>query len=322
MSASSPQTSSQQTSSQQTSSPHTSLLAGHAVSRVGFGAMQLAESGVDRDAAIRVLRRAVDLGVNHIDTADFYGDGVANRLIRDALGPYPDDLVLVSKLGAVHHPHEVLVPAQRPEQLRAGVEDNLRNLGVERVDVINLRRADAQPGIIATGDQRVDLDAQLAELVALRDEGKIGAIGLSNVSVDQLTAALPVGIVCVQNYFSLLRRTDQPVLELCRQQGIAYVPYFPLGSAFSGLPQVTGHPAVVEIAERIGATPAQVGLAWLLQHDQQILLIPGTAKINHLEQNVAAGKIILDQAAMMILDRTTASAAEIAAEEQLFAPRG
>ncbi|QDP97896.1 aldo/keto reductase [Microlunatus elymi] len=305
-----------------TSTALSGSLAGRSVSRIGFGAMQLAGSSVDHDDAVNVLRRAVELGVNHLDTADFYGDGVTNRLIRDAFDPYPGDLVLVSKLGALHQPDGSLVPAQRPEELRAGVEDNLRHLGVEQVHVINLRRADLQPGIIATGDQRVDLDDQLAELITLRDEGKIGAIGLSNVSVDQLTAALPVGIACVQNYFSLLRRTDQPVLDLCSEHGIAYVPYFPLGSAHSALPRVSVHPDVIKIAEAIGATPAQVGLAWLLRHDQQILLIPGTGKIDHLEQNVAAAEIDLDPEAMMILDRTEASAAEIAAEETLFAARG
>ena len=302
-------------------SPHNASLAGHPVSRIGYGAMQLCYPGVDRDDAIRLLHRAVELDINHIDTADFYGDGVSNRLIRDALAPYRDDLVLVSKLGAVHHPDKVLVPAQRPEELRVGVENNLRSLGTERVDVINLRRTDAQPGIIATGDQRVDLDDQLAELVALRDEGKIGAIGLSNVSVDQLRAALPAGIVCVQNYYSLLRRTDRPVLELCREHDIAYVPYFPLGSAHSALPRVTDHPTVIEIAGRIGVTPAQVGLAWLLQHDQHILLIPGTSKIKHLEQNVATAEIDLDRDAMVILDETVASTEQVAAENTAFASR-
>jgi aryl-alcohol dehydrogenase-like predicted oxidoreductase len=284
----------------------TTTLAGHPVARVGFGAMQLAETfgrpAVDKDTAVGILRAAVDGGVDHIDTAQFYGPGTANELIRAALYPYSPDLLLVSKVGAEHDERAGLVLAQRPEQLRAGVEANLATLGVERLAVVNLRRADAQPGLIAEGDQVVDLDSQLAELVALRDAGKIGGIGLSNVSAEQLRQALPAGIVCVQNAHSLLDRVSEPVLELCRAHDVAWVPFFPLGSAFSGLPKVTEQPVVLAVAERLGVTAAQVGLAWLLAHYSRTLLIPGTANLGHLAENLAAGDLVLDDATKAELD--------------------
>ncbi|MHC1560667.1 aldo/keto reductase [Actinomycetospora sp. C-140] len=274
-------------------------LAGRSVARVGFGAMQLRWSDAD-DEPLAVLRRALELGVDHLDTAEFYGDGTVNRRIRAALAPYPEHLVLVSKVGATANPGgEIeLRLAQKPGELRAEVEANLRTLGVERLDVVNLRRADMPPGLIAEGDQVVDLDDQLAVLTAMRDEGTIGAIGLSNVSADQLRRALPAGIVCVQNAYSLVDRTTEPVLELCRAHGIAWVPYFPLGSSWPGTPKVTDLPAVVAVAERLGATPSQVGLAWLLAHAPETLLIPGTRGVAHLEQNVAAGDLVLDAQAM------------------------
>ncbi|SFS51169.1 aldo/keto reductase [Saccharopolyspora flava] len=277
-------------------------LAGRRVARVGFGAMQL--PGRDRDAAIAVLRRAVESGVNHIDTAHFYGPGEANALIREALSPYPDDLVLVSKVGAEHASGgEIdLAVAQRPEQLRAGVEANLAQLGVDRIPVINLRRCDAPPGLVAEGDQVVDLDDQLAVLSALRDEGKIGAIGLSGVFAEQLERALPVGIACVQNYHNVLDRTSEPVLDLCREHGIAWVPFFPLGSAFPEAPQVTENPVVKRIADESGATPAQIGLAWELAHYDNTLLIPGTANPDHLIENIAAADVRLDPRAKSELD--------------------
>ncbi|MGH3626271.1 MAG: aldo/keto reductase [Sciscionella sp.] len=284
----------------------TATLADRTVARVGFGAMQLAERGQlsapSRDTALTVLRQAVELGINHVDTAEFYGDGVANELILSALHPYPDNLVLVSKVGAEHDREKGLVAAQRPKQLRAAVEANLRSLGVEQVAVVNLRRADAPPGIIASGDQHVDLDSQLAEMVALRDEGKIGGIGLSNVSVDQLRKALPVGIACVQNPYNLLDRSGEPLLDVCREHDVAWVPFFPLGSAFPGMPKVTAHPAVIATATALDLTPAQVGLAWLLAHDSHILLIPGTASPTHLLENVAAGNVHLDAETMSALD--------------------
>jgi pyridoxine 4-dehydrogenase len=280
----------------------TAVLAGRPVARVGYGAMQL--SGRDRDVAIAVLRRAVDAGVNHIDTAHFYGPGEANALIREALHPYPDDLVLVSKVGAEHAPEtEIgLALAQRPEQLRAGVEANLAQLGVEQIPVVNLRRTDAPPGVVAEGDQLVDLDDQLAELAALREEGKIGAIGLSAVSPDKLEQALPVGVACVQNAHSVLDRRAEPVLEICREHDIPWVPFFPLGSAFPGTPKVADHPVVVGIAAALGVTPAQVGLAWELAHYDNTLLIPGTADPAHLEDNIAAGDVRLSAEAKSELD--------------------
>jgi hypothetical protein len=284
-------------------------LAGRPVSRIGYGAMQLekpASSGSQdqREAALEVLRRAVTLGINHIDTASFYGDCVVNKLIHDALWPYPDDLVIVSKVGAAHanDSQPALVAAQRPEDLRAGVEADLQSLGVEQIDIVNLRRLDRPPGIAATGDQLVALDDQLAELAALRDGGKIGAIGLSNVSTEQLQEALPAGIACVQNLYSLVDRNDETVLELCREHHIAWVPFFPLGGAFPGRPKVVEQPAVIAAAAQLEVTPAHVGLAWLLAHAPNILLIPGTSNLDHLAANVAGGSIELPPETIAKLD--------------------
>jgi len=195
------------------------------------------------------------------------------------------------------------VPAQRPGQLRAQVEANLAALGVDQVGVVNLRRADAPPGILAEGDQVVGLDDQLAELVSLREAGKIGGIGLSNVSAGQLRQALPAGIACVQNAYNVLDRTAEPVLELCREHGIAWVPFFPLGSALAKLPRVTQDPTVLAIAGELAVTPAQVGLAWLLAHYQGTLLIPGTANPAHLAENVAAGAVQLPASALAALSQ-------------------
>jgi len=282
------------------------VLAGRPVARLGYGAMQLSGPGPltapPRQTAISVLRRAVELGVDHIDTAQFYGAGLANELIRAALGPYPDGLALVSKVGAEEDAGGRLRPAQRPEQLRGGVEASLRSLGVDQVDVVNLRRLDGPPGIQAEGDQLVDLDIQLAEMVALRDEGKIGGIGLSNVSLEQLRQALPAGIACVQNAYSALDRSGEALLTLCAELDVAWVPFFPLGSGFPGRPKVTEHPAVVAAATTLGCTPAQAGLAWLLQHDPYILLIPGTANVAHLEENMAVSRVHLDPVTAATLD--------------------
>lgn len=277
--------------------PRDGELAGRAVGRIGYGAMQL-ESGAD---GVAVLRRAVELGVGHIDTAGFYGNGAVNALLREALHPYPDDLLLVDKVGAVHTSGG-LVPAQQPGQLRAAVEADLRALDAEQLAVVNLRRVDGPPGIVATGDQIVDLDDQLAELVSLRDEGKIGAIGLSNVTVDQLRHAAPAGIACVQNLYNLLERDEEPLLAECCSRGIAFVPYFPLGSGFPGRPKVADDDVVRDIAGRLGATPSQVGLAWLLARDPHILLIPGTRSLDHLEQNMAARQVELDAGMLAALD--------------------
>lgn len=267
------------------------------VRRIGYGAMQLPGRGVfgpprDRAEALAVLRRAVELGVNHIDTAQFYGPDVSNELIREALHPYPADLVLVSKVGALRDGAGAWVPAQRPEQLRAAVEDNLRTLATDRLGAVNLRITDHPDA--APSDQRVDLADQLAEMVALREEGKIAGVGISTATRAQVEQAIAqADIVCVQNAFSLLDTSDADVLDLCAAHGIAYVPYFPLGSAFPNTPKVPDNPVVRAVAERLGATPAQVGLAWLLAHRENILLIPGTSRVSHLEQNLAAGDLVL-----------------------------
>jgi pyridoxine 4-dehydrogenase len=277
-----------------------------AVARVGYGAMQLFETSGEDAAA--VLRRAVELGVNHIDTASFYGPGEVNRRIRAALAPYPEDLVIVSKVGARFTGEEPipLAPAQRPAELRAAVEDDLRQLGLDRIPVVNLRRLDLGPGLQAEDDQIVDVDDQLAEMIALRDEGKIGAIGISAVPLDVLRRALPAGIVCVQNAYSLIDRTQEEMLDFCVAEDIAWVPYFPLGSAFPGFPKVADNPVVVDIAGELGATPAQVGLAWVLAHAPNTLLIPGTRSIAHLEENMGAGYVTLGADALARLDGVTA----------------
>jgi aryl-alcohol dehydrogenase-like predicted oxidoreductase len=275
------------------------------VHRVGFGAMQLPGPGVmgpprDHTEAIAVLRRAVELGVNHIDTAQFYGPDVANELIREALHPYPDELVLVSKVGAFRDEQGGWLPGQQPAQLRSAVEDNLRSLGTDRLGAVNLR---LMPEHGLPAEEQVALADQLAELVALREEGKIAGVGISTASRDQVEQAIDqAGIVCVQNAFSLLDQRDADVLQLCHESGVAYVPYFPLGSAFPHLPKVTEDPAVRAVAERLGASPAQVGLAWLLAHRDNVLLIPGTSSVTHLEQNMAVADLTLEPADLAELD--------------------
>lgn len=281
-------------------------LGGLPAHRIGFGAMQLPGPGVvgpprDHDAAIAVLRRAVELGVDHIDTAQFYGPDVANELVREALHPYPEHLVLVSKVGAFRDAKGAWLPGQQPAQLRSAVEDNLRTLGIECLGAVNLRLMDDRNRF---EDQHVSLEDQLAEMVALREEGKIAGIGISTASRTQVQQAIDqADIVCVQNACSLLDQSDAAVLELCQAEGVAYVPYFPLGSAFPHLPKVTDDPAVQAVAERIGATPAQVGLGWLLAHRDNILLIPGTSSITHLEENLAAADIDLSPEDIEQLER-------------------
>jgi pyridoxine 4-dehydrogenase len=275
----------------------------HTVVRVGYGAMQLFESTTEDDATA-LLHRAVELGVNHIDTASFYGPGEVNRRIRAALSPYPDDLVIVSKVGARWTGEEPipLASAQKPAELRAAVEDDLRQLGLERVPVVNLRRMDLGPGVAAEGDQIVDVDDQLAEMVALRDEGKIGAIGMSAVSLDVLRRALPAGIACVQNAYSVLDRSQEEMVDACMAEGIAWVPFFPLGSSLPAFPKVADNAVVADIAGELGVTPSQVGLAWLLAHTPNTLLIPGTRSIAHLEENAGAADITLSADALARLD--------------------
>ncbi|MGW9030492.1 aldo/keto reductase [Streptomyces sp. NPDC055722] len=288
-------------------------LANRAVSRIGFGAMQLERLKGDRTAAIALLRRCIDLGIDHIDTAQFYGHGFVNEMIREAVRP-EDDVMVVSKVGAEPDSDGPLPLrlAQRPEQLRTAVEDNLATLKVEQIPLVNLRRTDTGPGLRAEGDQVVPLDDQLAVMTALRDEGKIGAIGLSSVSLDVLRSALPAGIACVQNAYNLLARDDEDMLRLCREERIAWVPYFPLGSAFNGMPKVTDEPTVITAARELGTTPAQVGLAWLLHHAPNVLLIPGTADPEHLEANVRAGKVTLDPATLIALDAAPSRSGDIA----------
>ncbi|RKE23449.1 aldo/keto reductase [Streptomyces sp. TLI_171] len=284
-------------------------LAGRTVSRVGFGAMQLRR--LDHAAAVALLRTAVELGIDHVDTAQFYGAGSVNEAIGAALGA-ADDVLVASKVGA--EPAAGPIPlrlAQRPEQLRAGVEDNLRSLGRETIPLVNLRRAGHGPGLRAEGDQVVDLDDQLAVLIELRDAGKIGSLGLSSVGADELRRALPAGIACVQNAYSLVSRDDEDVLQLCRAEGIAWVPYFPLGGEFAGLPKVADEPAVLAAAHALGVSPAQVGLAWLLHHAPNTLLIPGTADPEHLRANAAAGAVVLDEATLAALDAVPSRSGDI-----------
>jgi pyridoxine 4-dehydrogenase len=282
------------------------FLAGREVSRIGYGAMQLTRLHDDRSQAIVLLRRAVELGIDHFDTAQFYGNGLVNEMIRDALRP--GDVLISSKIGADANPEgpRHLRLAQRPEQLRASVEDNLKSLGVEQIAVMNLRRPDDRPGLRGEGDQAVDLDDQLATMVTMREEGKIGAIGLSNVTLDDLRQAMPAGIVCVQNAYSLVNRGDSELLASCVDGNIAWVPFFPLGGAMPGMPKVTDLASVQATAETLDQTPSQIGLSWLLHHAPNVLLIPGTADISHLEANVAAGSIVLDGATLAALDRSLA----------------
>lgn len=281
----------------------TGALAGRTVARVGYGAMQLERLHDDRAAAVALLRRAFDLGVDHVDTAQFYGNGFVNEIIREAVRA-GDDVLVASKVGADPDPGGPipLRLAQRPEQLRASVEDNLRTLGLDRIPLVNLRRTDRRPGVVAEGDQLVALDDQLAVMTALRDEGKIGAIGLSAVTLDVLRRALPAGIACVQNAYSLVGREDEDMLALCVAENIAWVPFFPLGGAFPGLPKVTDEPAVRAAARELDRTPAQIGLAWLLHHAPNVHLIPGTADADHLAGNVSAGEIVFDGETLAALD--------------------
>jgi pyridoxine 4-dehydrogenase len=270
-------------------------LAGKRVGRAGFGAMQLPGFGLsgpprDRQQALDVLRSVVEAGVNHIDTAYYYGPGVANDLIREALHPYPDDLVLVSKVGAQRDAVGGLRDAQRPEELRKGVLANLMSLGLDQVPVMNLRRH-AESG--------VPFDEQVAAMVAMRDEGLIGAVGLSNVTLEQYRSARTVTeIACVQNGYNLADRSDQRLLDSCAADGVPYVPFCPLRSPFTIENTVLTAPGVVTSAGRLGITPAQVALAWLLQRSPNVLLIPGTSSLAHARENLAATAVQLDDKAL------------------------
>jgi pyridoxine 4-dehydrogenase len=274
-----------------------SFLGDKPVHRIGFGAMQLAGPGVfgppaDPDACRAVLRRAVELGVDHIDTAQFYGPDVVNELIREALHPYPEGLRLVTKVGARRDDQGAWLPYAEPDQLKAAVEDNLRSLQVERLDLVNLRRMERDNPDL----QEPPLEDQLGALAELRDAGKIDLIGVSSVGVDTVRTAIEtVGIGEVQNPFSILDRSDAEVLELCRQHDVSYVPYFPLGSAFTGGPQaIAADPHISAVATKHGVAASQVALAWLLAQYDRLLLIPGTKSVAHLEENMAVLDVELD----------------------------
>jgi aryl-alcohol dehydrogenase-like predicted oxidoreductase len=272
----------------------------YTVRRVGFGTMQLPGPGVfgpprDHDQAIAVLRRAVELGVDHIDTAQFYGPDVANELIREALHPYPENLALVSKVGGRRDDQANWLPAQDPDDLRRDIEANLRTLGVDRLAAVNLRVFGNDIGGPAKVDRGL-FERQLDTMIAARDEGLIAGIGLSSISCEHLEIALErTEIVCVQNAYNLADRTSQPVLDLCIERGIAFVPFFPLGSAFAADNPVLGHPTIKRVAGELGRTPAQIALAWTLDVAPNVLLIPGTSSVAHLEENLAVADIQLPE---------------------------
>jgi aryl-alcohol dehydrogenase-like predicted oxidoreductase len=281
----------------------TTLLGDKPVNRMGFGAMQLAGPGVfgpprDPSAARAVLRRAIELGVDHIDTSQYYGPDVVNDLIRQALHPYPENLKLVTKVGARRDDAGGVLPAQRPDELREGVEANLRSLRVERLDLVNLR--------LVEGDAAaVPLAEQLLALEDMRQEGKLDLIGLSNVDQAKVKLALQVVDVGeIQNGYSIIDRQEDEMVDLAREREIAFVPFAPLGSAFRGGPaRLARDPAIVRIADKHGATPTQIALAWLLARYERMLLIPGTSSIAHLEENMAATELELDDGDLAALDR-------------------
>ena len=270
------------------------------VHRMGYGAMQLAGPHVfgppkDREGAIAVLREAIALGIDHIDTSDFYGPHHTNRMIRDALAPYPTDLTLVTKLGARRDDEGAWLPAMEPQELIDAVQSNCDNLGVERIEIANLRlmfgEGDAGP---MPGDVRPLLEP----LIALKERGRIGALGISNALPEQVeTARSMTEIVCVQNMYNLANRSDDDLIDHLAGEGIAYVPFFPLGG-FNSLQSDT----LGSVAQGLEATPLQVALAWLLQRSPNILLIPGTSSVEHLRQNVAATNLQLPDEASAALD--------------------
>jgi len=272
--------------------------AGRPVRRLGYGAMQLAGPGVfgppkDHDAALAVLREAVASGINHIDTSDFYGPHITNQLIREALHPYQDDLVIVTKLGAVRGDDGAWLPAMEPEDLRRGVHDNLRNLGLDTLDVVNVR---IMGNIHAPAEGSIE--KQVTALAELQREGLVRHIGLSNVTAAQIAEAQGIAkIVCVQNHYNLVHREDDTLVDELASQGIAYVPFFPLGG-FSPIQSSV----LSTVAQTIGATPMQVALAWLLHRSPNILLIPGTSSVTHLRENLQAGQLNLSDAVLAELD--------------------
>lgn len=273
------------------------------VNRLGYGAMQLAGPGVfgpprDPDAARAVLREAVALGVNHIDTSDFYGPHVTNRLIREALHPYADELTIVTKIGARRDGQGAWLLADSAQELESAVHDNLRNLGLERLDVVNFRAM-----LDVHGPAEGSIGAQVEVLARLRERGLVRHVGLSNVTMAQVEEAQGiVPIACVQNMYNLVHRKDDAMIDALARQGIAYVPFFPLGG-FSPLQS----DALSRVAQRLGATPMQVAIAWLLQRSPNILLIPGTSSLTHLRENLAAGSLVLDGDALAELEAIAAA---------------
>jgi len=274
------------------------------LTRVGYGAMQLAGPGVfgppkDRDAAIAVLRAVAELGINHIDTADFYGPYVTNEIIREALAPYPDDLHIVTKVGARRDANGGWPHARTPAELREQVHDNLRHLGLDALDVVNLRVGGfdaAEPGSIAE---------QFGALAELREQGLVRHLGLSTVNAEQLAEAQAIApVVCVQNMYNIARQDDDDLVDLTARQGIAFVPYFPLGGF---TPVQSG--ALNAVAERLGATPLAVALAWLLRRSPNMLLIPGTSSVAHLRENVAGAGLDLPAEVIGELDAVSHAAA-------------
>ncbi|MFD2058846.1 aldo/keto reductase family oxidoreductase [Mesorhizobium calcicola] len=276
----------------------TFTLGSHTVKRLGYGAMQLAGPGVfgpprDHDAAVAVLREAVAQGIDHIDTSDFYGPHVTNRLIREALAPYPQDLVIVTKIGARRGADGSWLPAFSAEALTQAVHDNLRNLGLEALDVVNLRIM-----FDTHGPAEGSIEAPLTVLAELQRQGLVRHIGLSNVTSAQIKEGRRIAeIVCVQNQYNLAHRGDDGLIDGLARDGIAYVPFFPLGG-FNPLQSST----LSDVARRLGATPMQVALAWLLRRAPNILLIPGTSSVAHLRENLAAAELALSDEVLEALD--------------------
>jgi pyridoxine 4-dehydrogenase len=268
------------------------------VKRLGYGAMQLAGKGVfgppkDRKAAVAVLREAVASGVNHIDTSDFYGPHVTNQIIREALHPYPEDLVICTKVGAVRGNDGSWLPAAEPEDIKRGVHDNLRNLGLDALEIVNMRIM----GKIHEPSEG-SIEKQVAALADLQRQGLVRHIGLSNVTSSQVAEAQGIAkIVCVQNQYNLVQREDEALVAELAGKGIAYVPFFPLGG-FTPI-QSSG---LSKIAQEIGATPMQVALAWLLHRSPNILLIPGTSSLEHLRENLKVAELSLSKAVLAELD--------------------
>lgn len=282
----------------------TFTLGSHTVKRLGYGAIQLAGPGVfgppkDHDAALAVLREAVAQGIDHIDTSDFYGPHVTNRLIREALAPYPKDLVVVTKIGARRGADGSWLPAFSAEALTQAVHDNLRNLGLEVIDVVNLRIM-----FDTHGPAEGSIEAPLTVLAELQRQGLVRHIGLSNVTPTQIREGRRIAeIVCVQNQYNLAHRGDDALIDDLARDGIAYVPFFPLGG-FNPLQSST----LSDVAQRLGATPMQVALAWLLRRAPNILLIPGTSSVAHLRENLTAAELKLSGDVLRELDGMAAAA--------------